>query len=348
MRYDFPVMNTGLKQSRFLKACRKEPVDCTPVWLMRQAGRYMAEYRALRQKYSLLTLCKTPELAAQVTLQPIKRFPLDAAIIFADILLPLEPLGLQLEFAKGEGPVIHNPISNAQDVEKLHEFDVKDQLGFVFDAIRKAVAELHSIPLIGFAGAPFTVASYAIEGGYSRHFLKTKRILYHQPGVWHSLMKKMSAITRSYLQEQIRAGASAIQLFDSWVGVLGPRDYKEFVLPYTKMILSNLDVPAIHFSTGTTSYLDLICEAGGDVISVDWRVNLKVAWEQIGDRAIQGNLDPAHLLKPADQLRLEIGKVLADAGGKDGHIFNLGHGVFPETPVENVEALVQEVHAWTR
>ena len=348
MRYDFPVVNSELKQSRFLKACRKESVDCTPVWLMRQAGRYMPEYRGLREKYSLLTLCKTPELAAQVTLQPIKRFPLDAAIIFADILLPLEPLGLHLEFAKGEGPVIHNPISTKQDVENLIDFDVNERLGFVFDAIRMAAGELKSIPLIGFAGAPFTVASYAIEGGYSRHFLKTKRILYHHPDVWHSFMKKLSAITLSYLQEQVRAGASAIQLFDSWVGVLGPRDYKDFVLPYSKMILSNLDVPAIHFSTGTASYLDLICEAGGDVISVDWRVNLKDAWEQIGDRAIQGNLDPAHLIMPVDQLRLEINKILADAGGKDGHIFNLGHGVFPETPVENVEALVAEVHAWTR
>ena len=313
---------------------------------MRQAGRYMADYRALRQKYSLLTLCKTPELASQVTLQPIRRFPLDAAIIFADILLPLEPLGLQLEFAKGEGPVIHNPISNAQDVENLHEFDVREKLDFVFDAIRLAVGELQSVPLIGFAGAPFTVASYAIEGGYSRHFLKTKQFLYRQPETWHSLMTKMSDVTLSYLQEQIRAGASAVQLFDSWVGILGPEDYREFVLPYSRMILSKLDVPAIHFSTGTSSYLPLICEAGGDVISVDWRMRLKDAWIHVGDRAIQGNLDPAHLLMPVEKLRLEIRKVLADAAGKNGHIFNLGHGVFPETPVENVEALVEEVHTW--
>jgi uroporphyrinogen decarboxylase len=315
---------------------------------MRQAGRYMAEYRSLREKYSLLTLCKTPDLAAQVTMQPIRRFDLDAAIIFADILLPLEPLGLQLEFAKGEGPVIHNPISAAQDVQNLHDFDVKEHLGFVFDAIRIAAAELQSVPLIGFAGAPFTVASYAIEGGYSRHFLKTKRFLYHQPEAWHSLMKKMSGMTLSYLQEQIRAGASAVQLFDSWVGVLGPDHYREFVLPYSRMILSQLDVPSIHFSTGTTSYLDLICEAGGDVISVDWRTKLNAAWNRIGDRAIQGNLDPAHLLMPVENLCLEVRKVLDEAAGKNGHIFNLGHGVFPETPVENVEALVQEVHAWRR
>ncbi len=306
----------------------------------------MSEYRELRQKYSLLTLCKTPELAAQVTLQPIRRFPMDAAIIFADILLPLEPLGLHLEFAKGEGPVIHNPISNAQDVGNLRTFEVKEKLGFVLDAIRIAVSELQTIPLIGFAGAPFTVASYAIEGGHSRHFLKTKQLLYHQPGVWHALMDKISAITASYLQEQINAGASAVQLFDSWAGVLGPEDYREYVLPYSKKILTAVQAPTIHFSTGTTSYLDLICAAGGDVISVDWRVNLKRAWEQIGDRAIQGNLDPAHLLMNKDALRSEIQKILSDADGRHGHIFNLGHGVFPETPIENVETLVNEVQSW--
>lgn len=313
---------------------------------MRQAGRYMSEYRSLREKHSLLTLCKTPELAAEVTLQPIKRFPLDAAIIFADILLPLEPLGFHLEFAKGEGPVIHNPISNAQDVENLLTFDVREKLGFVLDAIRIAITELKETPLIGFAGAPFTVASYAIEGGHSRHFLKTKRLLYRQPQAWHALMEKISDMTKSYLQEQVRAGASAVQMFDSWVGVLGPEDYRQFVLPYSKKVLSGLTVPAIHFSTGTTSFLDAICEAGGDVISVDWRIHLKRAWEQIGDRAIQGNLDPAHLLMPQIQLRAEARKILEAAAGRKGHIFNLGHGVFPETPVENVEALVDEVHSW--
>lgn len=306
----------------------------------------MPEYRELRQKYSLLTLCKTPELAAEVTLQPIRRFPLDAAIIFADILLPLEPLGLQLEFAKGEGPIIHNSISSEQDVAKLNEFDVREKLGFVLDAIRTAVSKLGSTPLIGFAGAPFTVASYAIEGGYSRHFLKTKQMMYQQPEAWHALMEKMSEVTLAYLQEQIRAGASAVQLFDSWVGILGPEDYRQYVLPYSQRILSNVTAPAIHFSTGTTSYLDLICEAGGDVISVDWRMNLHEAWKQIGDRAVQGNLDPAHLLMPADKLRIEIRKVLSAAAGRKGHIFNLGHGVFPNTPVENVEILVEEVHSW--
>jgi uroporphyrinogen decarboxylase len=339
-------MNRELEQSRFLKACRKENVDCTPVWLMRQAGRYMSEYRALRQNYSLLTLCKTPELAAEVTLQPIRSFPLDAAIIFADILLPLEPLGLHLEFAKGEGPVIHNPVANAEDVSKLKTFDVLENLGFVFEAIRISVEQLKGIPLIGFAGAPFTVASYAIEGGYSRHFLKTKQLMYGQPESWHSMMDKISAITAEYLQQQVKAGASAVQLFDSWVGVLGPEDYRKYVLPYSKKVLSKIAVPAIHFSTGTAGYLDLICEAGGNIISVDWRVDLRRAWERIGDRAIQGNLDPAHLLMKKEELQEEVRKVLSAAGGRKGHIFNLGHGVFPDTPVENVAALVNEVHAW--
>ena len=308
----------------------------------------MPEYRALRQKHSLLTLCKTPELATEVTLQPIQRFALDAAIIFADILLPLEPLGLHLEFAKGEGPVIHNSITNAEDVAALTTFDPREKLGFVFDAIRLSVRELSlkSIPLIGFAGAPFTVASYAIEGGHSRHFLKTKQFLYKQPAAWHLLMEKIASITKMYLQEQIREGASAVQLFDSWVGVLGPQDYKKYVLPYSQEVLSGLQVPAIHFSTGTTSYLDLICAAGGDVISVDWRIDLKDAWAQMEDRAIQGNLDPAHLLMETKNLRTEVRKVLESAGGRKGHIFNLGHGVFPEVSVENVEALVDEVHSW--
>ena len=306
----------------------------------------MPEYRALREKYSLLTLCKTPDLATEVTLQPIRRFAIDAAIIFADILLPLEPLGLHLEFAKGEGPVIHNAISGPSDVANLHSFDVKRELSFVLDAIRATVTELKDVPLIGFAGAPFTVASYAIEGGHSRHFLKTKQFMYKQPDAWHALMEKISTMTAQYLRAQTEAGASAVQMFDSWVGVLSPEDYRKYVLPYSKRVLSVQSVPAIHFSTGTAAYLDLICEAGGDVISVDWRVDLKRAREQIGRRAIQGNLDPAHLLMPSEDLRKEVIKILSAAGGNPGHIFNLGHGVFPETPPENVEMLVEEVHLW--
>jgi uroporphyrinogen decarboxylase len=332
--------------SRFVRACKKQPVDCTPVWLMRQAGRYMPEYRKLREQYSLLTLCKTPELASEVTLQPIRRFPLDAAIIFADILLPIEPLGLHLEFAKGEGPVISNPITSESDVNKLKVFDPQKELGFVLDAIRIAVRELKDIPLIGFAGAPFTVASYMIEAGHSRHFLKTKQFLAHEPRAWHQMMEKISSITHEYLHQQILAGASVIQMFDSWVGVLSPQEYQTFVLPYSKAVLKDLTVPTIHFSTGTGSYLDLIAEAGGDVISVDWRITLDRAWNQVPGRAIQGNLDPASLLKPRADLEKDIDIILLQAAGSPGHIFNLGHGVFPETPMENVEALIQRVHGF--
>ncbi|HSP07362.1 MAG TPA: uroporphyrinogen decarboxylase [Acidobacteriota bacterium] len=341
------MISNKLKDSSFLKACRREAVDRTPVWLMRQAGRYMPEYRALRERHTLLQLCETPELAAEVTLQPIRKFHFDAAIIFADILLPIRPMGLNLEFAKGEGPVIDNAISTPADVEALRVFDVREDLGFVLDAIRMVTAELgDTTPLIGFAGAPFTLASYMIEGGHSRHFLKTKRFLYQTPGAWHALMEKITAVTSAYLRRQAESGASAVQLFDSWVGVLGPSEYKEFVLPYSQRILKGLPVPTIHFSTGTAAYLDLVAEAGGDVVSVDWRIRLDHAWRQLPGRAIQGNLDPAMLLSSWDRLSVEIRKVMQQAGGNPGHIFNLGHGVFPETPVDNVERLVDAVHSF--
>jgi uroporphyrinogen decarboxylase len=318
------------KDGIFLRACRREPVDRTPVWLMRQAGRYMAEYRELRRHHSLLDLCKTPDLAAEVTLQPIRRFGFDAAILFADILLPIEPMGLQLEFAKGEGPIIHNPLSTAADVEALRLFDVREDLGFVLEAVRLAVRRLGGTPLIGFAGAPFTLASYMIEGGYSRHFIKTKQFMQHQPQAWHALMGKIAEVTRSYLLCQADAGATAVQLFDSWVGALGPQDYREFVLPYSQHVLKSMPVPSIHFSTGTASYLELIAEAGGDVIGVDWRIRLDAAWER--------------LLAPQEKMAGRVREILRQAGGRPGHVFNLGHGVFPETPVENVERLVREVH----
>jgi uroporphyrinogen decarboxylase len=338
-------MTSDLRNSRFLRACRRERVDCTPVWLMRQAGRYMPEYRSLREKYSLLTLARTPELAAQVTLQPIQRFQFDAAIIFADILLPLEPMGLQFEFAKGEGPVIHNPISTAADVEAVRVFAASDELHFVSKAIQLVVKELNGkTPLIGFAGAPFTLASYIIEGGYSRHFLKTRKFMVTNPDAWNSLMQKIARITTSYLQMQVEAGASAVQLFDSWVGVLSPEDYRRYVLPYSREILQNITVPTIHFSTGTSGYLDFIAEAGGDVISVDWRIPLDRAWSFFPQRGIQGNLDPASLFSPWTMLREDIRNILHLAGGKPGHIFNLGHGVLPETPIESVEKLVEEIH----
>jgi len=333
---------------RFLKACRREPVDCTPVWFMRQAGRYMAEYRALRAKHSILELCKTPELAAQVTLQPIDRFPLDAAIIFADILLPLEPMGLSLEFAAGEGPVIHNPVRNQADVERLNVID-GGELDYVAEAIRQARRALNGrVPLIGFAGAPFTLASYAIEGGSSRNYLLTKQLMYCEPKAWHQLMDKFARVITGYLRRQIKAGAQAIQLFDSWVGCLSVGDYVEYVMPHVQLIFEGLKregVPMIHFGTGTSAMLPQMREAGGDVIGVDWRIHLDEAWATVGhDVAVQGNLDPLTLFAPLHEIERRVADILRRAGGRPGHIFNLGHGILPTTPIEHVAATIDMVH----
>ena len=333
---------------RFLKACRREPVDCTPVWFMRQAGRYMAEYRALRAKHSILELCKTPELAAQVTLQPIDRFPLDAAIIFADILLPLEPMGLSLEFAAGEGPVIHNPVRNQADVERLTVID-GGELEYVAEAIRQARRALNGrVPLIGFAGAPFTLASYAIEGGSSRNYLLTKQLMYCEPKAWHQLMDKFARVITGYLRRQIKAGAQAIQLFDSWVGCLSVGDYVEYVMPHVQLIFEGLKregVPMIHFGTGTSAMLRQMREAGGDVIGVDWRIHLDEAWATVGhDVAVQGNLDPLTLFAPLHEIERRVADILRRAGGRPGHIFNLGHGILPATPIEHVAATIDMVH----
>jgi uroporphyrinogen decarboxylase len=333
---------------RFLKACRREPVDCTPVWFMRQAGRYMAEYRALRAKYSILELCKTPELAAQVTLQPIDRFPLDAAIIFADILLPLEPMGLSLEFAAGEGPVIHNPVRNQADVERLNVID-GGELDYVAEAIRQARRALNGrVPLIGFAGAPFTLASYAIEGGSSRNYLLTKQLMYGEPKAWHQLMDKFARVITGYLRRQIKAGAQAIQLFDSWVGCLSVGDYVEYVMPHVQLIFEGLKregVPMIHFGTGTSAMLRQMREAGGDVIGIDWRIHLDEAWATVGhDVAVQGNLDPLTLFAPLHEIERRVEDILRRAGGRPGHIFNLGHGILPTTPIEHVAATIDMVH----
>ncbi|MCS6897962.1 MAG: uroporphyrinogen decarboxylase, partial [Nitrospira sp.] len=305
---------------RFLRACRCQPVDCTPVWFMRQAGRYMAEYRALRAKHSILEMCKTPELAAQVTLQPINRFPLDAAIIFADILLPLEPMGLRLEFARGEGPVIHNPIRDRGAVERLRVGD-GEELDYVADAIKLVRRTLNGkVPLIGFAGAPFTLASYAIEGGGSRNYLHTKQMMYADPASWHKLMDKFARVVTGYLRRQIRAGAQAIQLFDSWVGCLSPGDYAEYVLPHVQLIFEGLKregVPMIHFGTGTTALLRLMREAGGDVIGLDWRVHLDEGWAMVGhDRAVQGNLDPLVLFAPLPEIERRVEDILRRAAGR--------------------------------
>lgn len=337
---------------RFLKACRRESVDCTPVWFMRQAGRYMPEYQAVRASHSILEVCKTPELAAQVTLQPVERFPVDAAIIFADILLPLEPMGIHFEFAEGEGPVIQNPIRDRADVERLQVSD-GSALAYVGDSIKQARKALSGlVPLIGFAGAPFTLASYAIEGGGSKQYLVTKQFMYREPEAWHRLMDKLARVVTNYLQLQIQAGAQAVQLFDSWVGCLSPGDYEEYVLPHVQLIFEGLKregVPLIHFGTGTSALLRLMRKAGGDVIGVDWRVHLDEAWATIGyDVAIQGNLDPVSLFAPLHEIERRVEDILRRAGGRPGHIFNLGHGILPNTPMEQVAATVELVHKLTQ
>ncbi|MEW6542181.1 MAG: uroporphyrinogen decarboxylase [Nitrospirota bacterium] len=333
---------------RFLRACRREPVDCTPVWFMRQAGRYMKEYQAVRAKHSILEVCKTPELAAQVTLQPVERFPLDAAIIFADILLPLEAMGLSLEFAEGEGPVIHNPVRDRAAVERLAVTD-GEELGYVAEAVRQArLALAGRVPLIGFAGAPFTLASYAIEGGGSRNYVLTKQFMYREPEAWHRLLDKLARVVTGYLRRQVGAGAQAVQLFDSWVGCLSPNDYAEYVLPHVRLIFEGLKrerVPLIHFGTGTAALLALMREAGGDVIGLDWRVQLDEAWAALGhDVAVQGNLDPVVLFAPLHEIERRVEDILTRAGGRPGHVFNLGHGILPNTPVEGVAAAVDLVH----
>ena len=333
---------------RFLKACRRERTDCVPVWFMRQAGRYMEDYRKVRAKHSILDVCKTPELAAQVTLQPIDRFPLDAAIIFADILLPLEPMGLRLTFEEGEGPVIHNPVRTRADVEGLKLID-GNELRYVADAIALARRALDGrVPLIGFAGAPFTLASYAIEGGASRNFIETKGLMYREPAVWHRLMDKLARVVTAYLKSQIKAGAQAVQLFDSWVGCLSPDDYREYVQPHVRLIFEGLkseNVPLIHFGTGTVTLLELMREAGGTVIGVDWRVPLDEARRRLGSGvAIQGNLDPVVLFAPVHEIERRVEMILKQAGGAPGFIFNLGHGILPNTPVEHVQAAVDLVH----
>ena len=337
---------------RFLKACRRESVDCTPVWFMRQAGRYMPEYQAVRASHSILEVCKTPELAAQVTLQPVERFPVDAAIIFADILLPLEPMGIRFEFAEGEGPVIQNPIRDRADVERLQVSD-GSALAYVGDSIKQARKALSGlVPLIGFAGAPFTLASYAIEGGGSKQYLVTKQFMYREPEAWHRLMDKLARVVTNYLQLQIQAGAQAVQLFDSWVGCLSPGDYEEYVLPHVQLIFEGVrqeGVPLIHFGTGTSALLRLMRKAGGDVIGVDWRVHLDEAWATIGyDVAIQGNLDPVSLFAPLHEIERRVEDILRRAGGRPGHIFNLGHGILPNTPMEQVAATVELVHKLTQ
>lgn len=312
----------------------------------------MREYREVRAKTTFLDLCKNPALAAEVTVTAVERLNVDAAIIFADILLILEPMGIDLEFAKGEGPVIHNPVRNPSDVDRLREVEDVNALEFVYEAIKQTRSALKpDIPLIGFCGAPFTLASYMTEGGGSKNYVHTKRLMYNDPGAWHAMMSLISRALAKYLNAQIAAGAQAVQLFDSWVGCLSPDDYREFVLPHTRNVIRNVTpgVPVIHFGTGTATLLELMRQAGGDVIGLDWRVRLDEGWQRVGhDVAVMGNLDPVTLFANQETLREHAKRIHDQANGRAGHIFNLGHGILPETPVENVIALVEMVHELSR
>jgi uroporphyrinogen decarboxylase len=332
----------------FLAACRRQATPFTPVWLMRQAGRYMAEYRALRARHGFLELCKNSDAAAAVTLQPVDKLGVDAAILFADILLVLEPLGAGLEFTRGDGPRIAHPVRSAEDVRRLKPVDVEDAVPFVFETVKLVRRALDGrVPLIGFAGAPFTLASYLVEGGPSREFLHTKRFMREEPAAWDALMRVLADITIAYVNGQIAAGAQAVQLFDSWVGTLSPADYRDSVLPHSRRTIQGLTpgIPLIHFGTGTAGLLHLMKAAGGDVIGLDWRVELGEAWARLGhDVAVQGNLDPAVLLASIADIRRAVKEILDAAAGRPGHIFNLGHGVHKETPVDHVAALVDMVH----
>ena len=350
-----PVYKRNMTQEnefRFLKACRGEATDVTPIWFMRQAGRYMKAYRDLKEKYTFLEMCKNPELAAEVTLQPLDVLGVDAAIIFADILLPLEPMGTGLEFTAGDGPVIPRPVKGMKDIENLRPVNAEEDLGFVGDAIHEVRKQISGkMPLIGFAGAPFTLCSYMIEGGKSRDFKDTKLMMFEAPEMWNLLMDKVCTMLIDYLKMQVKAGAQALQIFDSWVGCMSPQDYEKYILPHTKRIISGLKdtgVPVINFSTGTSTLLNIVSKAGGDVVSFDWRINLDDAWDQIGhDRAIQGNLDPVLLFAPIPVIRERVMDVMRRANGRPGHIFNLGHGILQHTPVDHVKAVVDMVHEYS-
>ena len=347
MRNDPVVKRPAWDDGPFMKAVRREPADRVPIWLMRQAGRYMAEYRVVREKVSFLELCSNPDLSAEVMLTAVDKLGVDAAIIFADLLPILVPMGLDLEFTPGDGPVIHNPIRQRRDVDRLRELEDLGPLDCVFETVRKTRAGLsEALPLLGFAGAPFTLASYAIEGGSSRDYRHAKTLMRTDQGAWDALMERLARGIARYLNAQIDAGAQVVQLFDSWVGCLGPEDYRRYVLEHTKSVIRQVEpnAPVIHFATGNPALLPLLSEAGGTVIGVDWRVRLDDAWQAVGhDRAIQGNLDPTVLLTTPEQIRRHAREVLDQAAGRPGHIFNLGHGVLKQTPVQNVIALVEAV-----
>jgi len=345
------VLDPHLHNSRFLRACRGESVDATPIWLMRQAGRYMPEYQAVRAGHTFLELCKNPELSAKVTLDAQRILGVDAAILFADLLPILETLGLKLEYLEGEGPRLSPPVRSAADVNRLTELDPKTSMPFVYDAIGLIRRELpRDIPLIGFAGAPFTLAAYAIEGESSRNFIHTKTLMYNDRGAWHALMGMLARVVSKYLHAQIDAGVQAVQLFDSWVGTLAPEDYREFVLPHSYAVLQSVKgrVPVIHFGVGTSTLLQFMAAAGGDVMGLDWHTPIALTREKFQFKAIQGNLDPIALFANREVLKRKAMQVLDDAGDTPGHIFNLGHGILPKTPVDNVKFLVDFVHESTR
>lgn len=342
---------TPVSNGRFLAACRREPTDVRPVWFMRQAGRYLKDYRDIRAHHPILEICKRPDLAAAVTLQPIDILDVDAAIIFADLLLPVEPMGLKLEFRAGEGPHIEKAVANMGDVDRLSTENTND-LGYVGEALQLVNRQLAGkVPVIGFVGAPFTLASYMIEGGSSKTFLKTKNLMFGNEPLWHRLMEKLRLVLGDFAALQVRAGAAAIQVFDSWVGALSPTDYVRYVQPHSRALIDHiraLDIPVIHFATGASGFLREIARAGGDVVGVDWRVNIDAAWAEIDHRtAIQGNLDPLALFAPLPELKQRVADLLQRTGSRAGHIVNLGHGILPETPVENVKAVVQMVREFS-
>lgn len=341
-------MKNSLENSPFLRACRRETTPYTPVWLMRQAGRYMKEYRELRARVPFLELCHNSDLAAEAAIVAAKKIRADAAILFSDILLILQPMGMQLEFLEGEGPSFRNRILGGGDVAKLHEAEPERNLNYVFEAVRKTRAGLpEEIPLIGFCGAPFTLASYMIEGGSSRNFDRTKSFFYRDAGAWHDLMQRLVRGLIPYLNGQIAAGAQAVQIFDSWVGCLSPDDYREYVLPHSRALIAGIapGIPVIHFGAGTATLLESMKEAGSSVLGVDFRVPLADAWKRLGSQsAIQGNLDPAVLFADKATIRRKTEEILRQAADRPGHIFNLGHGVLPGTPEENVIYLTEIVH----
>jgi uroporphyrinogen decarboxylase len=333
---------------RLLAACDRAPVDATPVWLMRQAGRYLPEYRAIRDKLTFLEMCRRPDVAAEVTLQPLRRFDLDAAIIFADILLPLEPMGIGFRFTPEDGPVIAKPVRCADDLKGVHGIDAARDLEYVMDAIRLVRSQIEGrTPLIGFSGAPYTLVSYIVEGGHSRLYAHVKRLMWEDQATFSCLMGLVSDVVVDYLLAQIHAGAQVVQLFDSWVGWLSPFDFERLVLPHVRDVVSRVKgrgAPVIYFGNGASGMLHLVAQAGSDVIGVDWRIELDRAWAEIGDTAIQGNLDPITLLGPPAAIEERVADVVRRAGGRPGHIFNLGHGLVPQVPPDNVKYLVDAVH----